>query len=163
MKLDELDKKIINALSGDLSHSKEPYEDIARKLGISEEELLDRIHGYLEKKLLRRLGAMIAHRIAGVDANGMIVWDVPEERVEEVGLKLAAAPEVTHCYARPRFPQWPYNVYTMVHGRTRAFCEEIAERLAGEVTIERYKLVFSTREFKKTSPRYFNTQGRDNS
>jgi len=157
MKLDELDYKIINALSGDLSDSKEPYLDIARELGITEQELLGRIHSYLEKGLLRRLGAMIAHRVAGVDANGMIVWDVPEERVEEIGRKLASAPEITHCYARPRFPQWPYNLYTMVHGRTRAFCERTAERLSAEVGIKRYKLVFSTREFKKTSPRYFNT------
>lgn len=155
MNLDELDKKIINALSGDLSDSKEPYRDIAAQLDISEAELLERIRRYREKGLLRRFGAMIAHRVAGVDANGMIVWDVPEGRIEQIGRKLASAPEITHCYARPRSPRWPYNLYTMVHGRTRAFCEEVAERLSGEVGIERYKLVFSTREFKKTSPRYF--------
>lgn len=155
MNLDKLDQKIINALSGDLSNSKEPYNEIARRLDITEEELLGRIWKYLDEGLLRRFGAMIAHRMAGVDANGMIVWDVPDERLEEVGQKLTSAPEVTHCYARRRFPRWPYNLYTMVHGRTRDFCERIAERLAGEVGVERYKLVFSTREFKKTSPRYF--------
>jgi DNA-binding Lrp family transcriptional regulator len=155
MKLDTLDHKIINALSGDISSSKEPYQDIAKQLNIGEDELLERIQSYSEAGLLRRMGAMIAHRVAGVEANGMIVWDVPEDRLEEIGRKLASSPEVTHCYARPRSPQWPYNLYTMVHGRTREFCKRIAERLAGEVGIERYKLVFSTREFKKTSPRYF--------
>ncbi len=155
MTLDALDRKIINALSGDISGSKQPYKDIADRLGISEQELLRRVRGYEEKGLLRRMGAMIAHRVAGVDANGMVVWDIPESRVEEIGSKLTAAREVTHCYARRRHPEWPYNLYTMVHGRTRKACERIAERLSREVGVERYKVVFSTREFKKTSPRYF--------
>lgn len=155
MKLDSLDREIINALSGDMSHSKRPYKDIADRLGATEEEALQRIRAYMEEGLLRRLGAMIAHRVAGVDANGMIVWDVPESRVEEIGPKLAAAREVTHCYARKRAPDWPYNLYAMVHARNRSDCERVARRLAREVGIDRYKLVFSTREFKKTSPRYF--------
>ena len=155
MNLDALDHKIINALSGDISGSKRPYMDIADRIGISEEELLWRVRGYEESGLLRRMGAMIAHRVAGVDANGMIVWDVPEGRLEEIGSKLTAAREVTHCYARPRHPEWPYTLYTMVHGRSRSACRRIAERLSEEVGIEQYKVVFSTREFKKTSPRYF--------
>lgn len=155
MTLDALDREIINALSGDISGSKRPYKDIADRLDMNEQELLRRVRGYEEKGLLRRMGAMIAHRVAGVDANGMIVWDVPESRVEEIGSKLASVPEVTHCYARRRHPDWPYNLYTMVHGRTRRACERIAERLSKKVGVERYKVVFSTREFKKTSPRYF--------
>ena len=155
MNLDALDHKIINALSGDISGSKRPYMDVAVRIGISEEELLRRVRGYEESGLLRRMGAMIAHRVAGVDANGMIVWDVPEGRLEEIGSKLTAAREVTHCYARPRHPEWPYTLYTMVHGRSRSACRRIAERLSEEVGIEQYKVVFSTREFKKTSPRYF--------
>lgn len=155
MSLDTLDLEIINALSGDISGSKQPFKEIADRLGLGEEELLDRIRRYRESGILRRMGAMIAHRVAGVDANGMIVWDVSEDRLEETGLKLASAREVTHCYARPRSPEWPYSLYTMVHGRTRGDCERIAERLSREVGIDSYKLVFSTREFKKTSPRYF--------
>jgi DNA-binding Lrp family transcriptional regulator len=155
MSLDALDREIINVLSGDISSSKQPYKEIADHLGMSEEELLGRIRGYEEQGLLRRMGAMIDHRVAGVDANGMIVWDVPEDRLEEIGLKLASEREITHCYARRRTPEWPYNLYTMVHARTRKACERIAERLVKEVGITQYKLVFSTREFKKTSPRYF--------
>jgi DNA-binding Lrp family transcriptional regulator len=155
MSFDELDHEIINALSGDISGSLRPFKDIADSLGVSEEEVLERIRGYSDRGVLRRMGAMIAHRVAGVDANGMIVWDVPEDTLEEIGAKLAAAPEVTHCYARPRQPEWPYCLYTMVHGKTRDDCKRVAERLAKEVGVERYKLVFSTREFKKTSPRYF--------
>ena len=155
MSLDALDKEIINALSGDISTSKQPYKEIADSLGISEDDLLSRIRGYQEKGVLRRMGAMIAHRVAGVDANGMIVWDVPEEQVEELGLRLASMREITHCYARRRTAEWPYNLYTMVHARTRKACERIAERLSNEVGIKSYKLVFSTHEFKKTSPRYF--------
>ena len=155
MKLDELDCEIINALSGDISGSKQPYEEIADRLGIGESELLERIQGYESAGLLRRMGAMIAHRVAGVDANGMIVWDVAENQIEIVGRKLAAASEVTHCYARQRHPEWPYNLYSMVHGFNRNDCRRIAERLAEEVGIDRYDVVFSTHEFKKTSPRYF--------
>ncbi len=155
MKFDRLDRDIINALSGDVSGSLRPYKDIADSLGVSEDEVLERLRGYRESGVLRRMGAMIAHRVAGVEANGMIVWDVPEETMEEIGQKLASAPEVTHCYARPKSPEWPYRLYTMVHARTREECSRVADRLASEVGVERYKLVFSTREFKKTSPRYF--------
>jgi len=155
MSLETLDREIINALSGDISGSKQPYREIADHLNISEENLLSRIRSYQERGLLRRMGAMIAHRVAGVDANGMIVWDVPEGQVEEIGLKLASAREITHCYARRRTAEWPYNLYSMVHARTRKACERVAERLSKEVGIKSYKLVFSTREFKKTSPRYF--------
>ncbi len=155
MSLDALDREIINALSGDISGTKQPYAEIADRLGISRDELLERVRGYEATGLLRRMGAMIAHRVAGVDANGMIVWDVPEDKLEATGSKLAMADEVTHCYARPRHEEWPYNLYTMVHGRTRSDCRRIAERLAKEVGIKEYRVVFSTREFKKTSPRYF--------
>jgi len=155
MNFDKLDREIINALSGDISGNLRPYREIAECLDISEEEVLDRVRGYEESGLLRRMGAMIAHRVAGVDANGMIVWDVSEDSLEETGAKLASAPEVTHCYARPRHPEWPYSLYTMVHGRTRRHCEQVAERLSKEVGIDKYEMVFSTREFKKTSPRYF--------
>ena len=155
MNFDKLDRDIINALSGDISGSLRPYKDIADSLGVSEEVVLERLRGYRESGVLRRMGAMIAHRVAGVDANGMIVWDVPEESVEEVGQKLASASEVTHCYARPRSSEWPYRLYTMVHARTREECSQVADRLASEVGVESYKLVFSSREFKKTSPRYF--------
>ena len=155
MSLDVLDREIINALSGDISGTREPYREIAERLGIGEDELLGRIRGYEETGMLRRMGAMIAHRVAGVDANGMIVWDVPDDRIEEIGAMLASAPEVTHCYARPRHPEWPYTLYTMVHGRTRDECRRVADRLSTEVGVKQYKMVFSTREFKKVSPRYF--------
>lgn len=155
MNFDQLDRDMINALSGDISGSLRPYKDIADSLGVSEEDVLKRLRGYRESGVLRRMGAMIAHRVAGVDANGMIVWDVPEETVELIGEKLASASEVTHCYARPKSPEWPYRLYTMVHAKTREECSRVAERLAREVGVEQYKLVFSTREFKKTSPRYF--------
>jgi DNA-binding Lrp family transcriptional regulator len=155
MNFDQLDKDIINALSGDISGSLQPYKDIADSLGVGEEEVLERLRGYRESGVLRRMGAMIAHRVAGVEANGMIVWDVPEEIMEATGEKLASAPEVTHCYARPKSAEWPYRLYTMVHAKTREECSVIADRLASEVGVESYKLVFSTREFKKTSPRYF--------
>ena len=155
MSLDELDREIINALSGDISGVKQPYKEIAERLNVSDEEVLKRVRGYQKAGQLRRLGAMIAHRVAGVDANGMIVWDVPEAQIEKMGATLASEPEVTHCYARPRYPEWPYNLFTMVHGRTREECRKVAKKLSKKVGIEQFQVIFSTREFKKTSPRYF--------
>jgi DNA-binding Lrp family transcriptional regulator len=155
MNLDALDREIINSLSGDISGAKQPYKEIADRIGMSEDKLLDRIRNYRKAGLLRRMGAMIAHRVAGVDANGMIVWDVPESQVENIGSELASEQEITHCYARPRHPEWPYNLYTMVHGRAREECRNVAERLSEKIGIRQYKVVFSTREFKKISPRYF--------
>jgi DNA-binding Lrp family transcriptional regulator len=155
MNLDSLDHEIINALSGDISGSKQPFKDIADQVGISEEEVLARIRSYQEEGLLRRMGAMIAHRVAGVDANGMIVWDVPVREIEKVGTAVASEPAVTHCYARARHPEWPYNLYAMVHARSRKDCRRIAREISERVGIKQFQVVFSTREFKKTSPRYF--------
>lgn len=153
--LTELDKEIIRRLQGDLPLVPRPYQVIAHDLGIEEEELLEKINWMKEKGMIRRLGAAIRHRQAGFKANAMVVWQVPTEQVADVGQKLATYPEVTHCYERPTFPDWPYNLFTMVHGRRREECEAIAQRMAQEVGIENYRLLYSTKELKKTSMKYF--------
>jgi DNA-binding Lrp family transcriptional regulator len=92
-------------------------------------------------------------------ANAMIVWQVPEDRIEDVGVIMASFPEVTHCYQRPvRLPDWPHNLFTMVHGRTREECREIASRLAEAAGIDGYRMIFSTAELKKSSMKYFAIQ-----
>lgn len=153
--LTDLDKAIIRELQGDLPLVPHPYAQVAKKLNIDEEELLDRIRWMQDRGMIRRLGAAIRHREAGFTANAMIVWRVAEEKAEEVGRKLAACPEVTHCYLRPEIPGWPYNLYTMVHGQSRQECEALAAQLSEKVGIEDYRILYSTRELKKSSMRYY--------
>lgn len=153
--LTELDKAIIRELQGDLPLVPNPYAEIAKKLNIEEELLLDKIRWMRDQGMIRRLGAAIRHRNAGFTANAMVVWRVGEEQVEEVGKKLAACPEVTHCYQRPEIPGWPYNLYTMLHGQSRQECEEKAKRLSDKVGITDYRILYSTHELKKSSMKYY--------
>lgn len=151
----ELDKKIIRRLQEDLPLVKEPYQAIAAELNITEQELLNKIEEYLAKGIIRRFGAAIRHREAGYTANAMIVWNVDDSIAEELGKKMAQFPEVSHCYQRPKYPSWPYNLFTMVHGTNIEQCVKIAEKIAEKVLNNNYKLLFSTKELKKTSMKYF--------
>lgn len=153
--LTELDKAIIRELQGNLPLVPKPYKEIAERLNIDEETLLEKIRWMREEGMIRRLGAAIRHREAGFTANAMVVWQVSDEDAEKVGKKLASFPEVTHCYERPVFPGWPYNLFTMVHGQSREECERIAERLSRKVSINDYRLLYSTQELKKSSMRYY--------
>jgi DNA-binding Lrp family transcriptional regulator len=152
-----IDRKLVAALEGDLPAVPRPFAELARRSGtpgVSEESLLAALRGWLEQGIVRRYGALVAHRALGYSANAMIVWQAPEDRIEEIGQALAGHSEVTHCYQRPPFPGFPYNLYAMVHGRSRQECEEIARRLSEQVGLEDYRILFSTREFKKASPSY---------
>lgn len=153
--LTELDKAIIRELQGDLPLVPHPYAEIAKKLNIEEELLLEKISWMREQGMIRRLGAAIRHRNAGFTANAMVVWRVSENQAEEVGQKLAACPEVTHCYQRPEIPGWPYSLYTMIHGQSRQECEEMAKRLSEKVGITDYRILYSTHELKKSSMKYY--------
>lgn len=155
MNISELDKKIIRKLQDDLPLSSEPFKEIADSLEISEEELLTKIQTYLDQGIIRRFGAALRHREAGYTANAMVVWEVDEEKTLEVGNKMAQFPEVTHCYQRPTYPDWPYNMFTMVHGKTKEECYEIAAKISDKIEVKNYKLLFSTDELKKTSMKYF--------
>ena len=104
---------------------------------------------------IRRFGAMVRHQRLGYTANAMSAWDVPDGRVEEVGAVFAAASEVSHCYQRPRAEGWDYNVFAMIHAATEDECAGLAAKLAARAGIEDYGLLFSSREFKKISMRYF--------
>lgn len=153
--LSELDKKIIRALQEDLPLTSEPYQDIATNLGTTEEELLEKINLFIEQGIIRRFGAAIRHREAGFTANAMVVWNVEDDRTIEIGKKMASFSEVSHCYERPRYPDWPYNLFTMVHGKSREECEQIAKKIANVIDVTNYRLLFSTDELKKTSMKYF--------
>ena len=104
---------------------------------------------------MRKMGVVLRHREVGYAANALCAWVVPCERQEEVGLILMAHPAVTHCYSRATSHDWPYNFYTMIHAQTREGCAEIAAQLSLESAVTEYILLFSTKEWKKTSMHYF--------
>lgn len=155
IKLDEADRAIIRRVCRDIGGSLLPYSEIASELGLSEKELLRRLQTYKQEKALRRFGAVLRHQKAGFMANGMSAWNVPDGDVERVGQHLARCPEVSHCYERQRFEGWDYNIYAMIHSRKEEECLSVAERLSRETGIDDYQVLFSIREFKKTSMVYF--------
>jgi DNA-binding Lrp family transcriptional regulator len=153
--LDDTDRRTIRLACGDLGLDRTPFRAWAEKLGISEAAVLARLASYRQSGAMRRFGAVLRHHAAGFTANGMSVWDVPDADVSFVCERLAACSEISHCYERPRFPGWPYNVFGMIHGRTREECLSVAIRVAESAGIKNYDVLFSVREFKKTSMIYF--------
>ncbi len=155
LKLEPIDKGILSALQGDLSGSPEPYELIGRELNVSEEEVILRINRMVDSGIIRRIGAMIRHIEAGINFNGMVVWKVSPDRVEEIGQIFANVPQVTHCYERPPFGAMGGNLFTMIHSSSKDECMETVARMVKEVGLEEYEILFSERELKKVSMTYF--------
>ena len=152
---DELGKRVIQLIQGDLPVDPRPFAILAGKLGITEEAFIEKVRSLKREGIIRRFGATLRHQEAGFSANAMVAWIVPEERIEEVGRAMAGVREVTHCYERRTHKDWKYNLYTMVHGDNEEMCRRIAERMSAETGIDEYTLLFSEKEFKKTSMKYF--------
>jgi DNA-binding Lrp family transcriptional regulator len=157
MGLTSIDRRIVASLCGDLPESLAPLQDIATRLGISEKKLLSTIGRLRRSKILRRFGATVDQRRLGFHANAMVVWQIPEERVEEAAGAIVSCPAVTHCYQRESRPSWPYNLYAMIHGENREKCEEKAAGISRTIRSHDYRLFFTVREFKKTTPVYFSS------
>ena len=153
--IDELDRKIISHIQGDLPLDFQPFSILAERMGISEKRLIERVKYLKGKGIIRRFGATLRHQEAGFGANAMVAWVVPEDRIEEAGKTMAQFREVTHCYERRPQKDWKYNVYTMIHGDSREECHRIAQDLSRRTGISDYALLFSEKEFKKTSMEYF--------
>ncbi len=147
--------RIVRCIQEDLPLVRRPFRVWADALGMKEERLLELIHQWVETGWIRRFAAVLNHREVGFGANGMVVWRCDPDRIDTLGRILAAYPEVSHCYHRPAHPQWPYNLYAMIHGRSVAQCQEIARRLADAVGLPDYRILFSTREFKKIRLKLF--------
>jgi DNA-binding Lrp family transcriptional regulator len=153
---DEFDRAVIRATQGDLPVVPEPYADAAADLGVTQEALLDHLAGMRERGLLRRVAAILFHRRAGFSANGMGVWQVPEDRVLEVGPRMAAFRGISHCYQRPTYADWPYSIFTMAHGRSKEECDAILDAIASTFDcIEDRATLYSSTEFKKIRLLYF--------
>jgi len=151
--LDAVDRKLIVATQAGLPLEREPYRVLARQLGLDETEIIARLQSLLDSGAIRRIGAIPNHYALGLTANGMSVWDVVDGAVADVGARIGALDFVTHCYERPRhLPLWPYNLFAMVHGRTRDEIghkvREIAELIGPAARA--HEVLFSTRILKKT-------------
>jgi len=155
MKLTAIDREIISSLSSGLPDHLAPYSEVAARVGVSEEDLFSKIERFRCAGLLRRFGATVDQTKIGFAANAMAVWRVPEERVEEAATAIASFEALSHCYEREARPAWPYNLYAMLHAKTREQCEELAAQISRTIGVGEYRLLFTVRQFKKAGPEYF--------
>jgi siroheme decarboxylase len=153
--LSHKDIATIRATQGPMEVVEEPYASAAAELGIAQGELFGRLESLRERRALRRVAAILFHRRAGFSANGMGVWNVPEERILELGPRMSAFRGISHCYQRPTYPDWPYSVFTMAHGRSKEECDAILDSIAADTGIEDRRTLYSSTEFKKIRLRYF--------
>jgi DNA-binding Lrp family transcriptional regulator len=153
--LSELDIAVIRATQGPMEPVAEPFAAPAAELGMPVAKLLEHLEDMRERKALRRVAAILFHRRAGFSANGMGVWKVPEERILELGPRMAAYRGISHCYQRPTYADWPYSVFTMAHGRSKEECDAILDTIAAETGIEERRTLYSSTEFKKVRLLYF--------
>ncbi len=153
--MEELDKKIILEIQKDFPIEEFPFEKIARNLQITDEEVVFRLNQMKEKGFIRKFGAVLNHRKVGYQSNAMVVWDVQEDRLQEVGEYMAQQKEVSHCYVRKRYLEWPYNLYTMLHAQSKAACDELIDKLATYTNISNFEVLYSTKELKKKSYQFF--------
>ncbi len=149
------DRPLIRVLQKDLPHERAPFAALARQIDWSEEKVIKRTEALVRSAVIRRFGAVLRHQKAGFVANAMGVWQVEEAKVLKVGEKMASFREVSHCYQRPTLSDWPYNLFTMIHGHTPENCQTIMEKIAGETGVTRYAMLFSQAELKKSSMEYF--------
>jgi siroheme decarboxylase len=153
---DDLDVAVVRATQGDLPVISEPYARAAREVGVPVDRLLEHMNTMVERRLLRRVAAILFHRRAGFSANGMGVWRVPDDKIAEYGPRMAAFRGISHCYERPTYEDWRYQIFTMAHGRSKEECDAILDAIAAELPdIEDRATLYSSTEFKKVRLLYF--------
>ncbi|MEN6371375.1 MAG: AsnC family transcriptional regulator [Armatimonadota bacterium] len=155
VELDEPDIAAVRALQRDLPVESRPFALLAARAGMKEDELIAKARMFLQLGAMRRYAAVLKHREAGYSSNAMAVWNVPKNMIEHIGPKLALHKAVSHCYERPTYPDWPYSVFTMIHGKSIEDCENAARELSNTTGITDYVLLYSGREFKKTRVLYY--------
>lgn len=159
----DMEKKIAQQVQGDIPLDKRPFDTIGERIGISKNDVIDVLKGLKERGIMRRFGAVLRHQRAGFSENAMVVWAVPEERCEETGGRLASYSEISHCYERTPPLEGVYNIFTMIHlvvenqGETseKDSMEEFTGNIATAIGVEKYKILRSLKEFKKSSMEYF--------
>ncbi|RUM31979.1 MAG: Lrp/AsnC family transcriptional regulator [Aquifex sp.] len=147
--LQEEEKVVIRETQKDIPLVERPFKEIAQKIGLEEGEVIEILKKLKEKKVMRRFSAILFHRRAGFKANGMAVWSVEQDKVEEIGRFLASFKAVSHCYERTTNGKWKYNLFSMIHGREKEEVLEFCKYVSREKGLVNYKVLFSKREFKK--------------
>ncbi len=153
-KLSSSDRLVINELQQDLPLTHTPFSAMAARLGMDDDRFLSQCQSLMKRGIMRRFGAAVNHRKAGFKANAMTCWVASQKKVDAAGRKLSLLKEVSHCYERKTNPLWHYNLFAMIHGRTKKACQEIASKVSAETGLTDYVMLFSTREIKKTRVKY---------
>jgi DNA-binding Lrp family transcriptional regulator len=159
--LSDLEMAAIRIVQEDLPLVERPFAAEAELIGTDEATLLQLLRSFKERKLMRRFAAVMNHRSAGYKANAMGVWAVPDDTLEEIGPRMAGFAFVSHCYRRPTYDDWPYSVFTMVHGHNARDCEQTIDAIRVETGVDDYALLWSVKEYKKTRVRYFTDEWND--
>lgn len=157
MELSRTDRALLDGAGEGLALVARPFAELGQRLGLSEGEVIARLRRLLDAGAIKRLGIIVRHHELGYRANAMVVWDVPDDAVSRIGGAMARAPFVTLCYRRPRRPpDWPYNLFCMIHGRDRATVERQVDELAAALELEdtARAVLFSSRRFKQRGARY---------
>ncbi len=156
MEFNTKEKAILKIVQTNIPDSLTPYADIAKEVGVSEEEVLNLLSNLVENKTVRRFGASIKHQKTGYDSNAMVAWIISDDLIDEIGAEAAKHRNISHCYHRPSSaPDWPYTLFTMIHGRSMQECLDVIEELRNTTKLEKYAILESIKELKKTSMLYF--------
>lgn len=147
--------RIVRCIQEDLPLVEAPFRAWAESLDMGETKLIETMNRWLQQGFIRRFAAVLNHRQVGFSSNGMVVWNCPRDRIDEYGRILSSYPEVSHCYQRPSYSEWPFNLYAMIHGRSADDCRKVAERLGEAIGMKEYEILFSTKEFKKIRLKLF--------
>jgi DNA-binding Lrp family transcriptional regulator len=158
IELTPLHLKVIKLSQNDIPIVKEPFKDIVERLGIGYDEFFSILNELKDAGVMRRFAGILNHRKAGFNANAMVVWDIDEKKGLEIGKKAAEFSAVSHCYLRPKYPNWPYNLFTMVHGKTPEETNSIIKEIASEIEHFSRRPLYSVREFKKVRIKYFSPE-----
>jgi DNA-binding Lrp family transcriptional regulator len=157
--LTEYEREIVKIIQKDIPLCHSPFKAIASELGTEDADLISKLKEMNDHGIIRRFGAILRHRSVGISANAMGVWCVPEEKIESTGAVMATFSQVSHCYQRVTSPDWRYNVYTMIHGKTTSDCEQVARDISQRTGITDCQLLYSRRELKKSTMIYFTEKG----
>lgn len=153
-KLSDIEKRVLSVIQEGFPDSPTPYADMGARVGLDADQVLSVLKGWQDRGKLRRIGAIVNHFKVGMGGGAMVVWQVPAERIEEIGQMLAGFKAVSHAYQRPTHANWPYNLYTMVHGKDAQDAEQTVKRMSEACGIDNYRLLVTERELKKVPPTY---------
>ena len=160
--ISDIERKILAVLQGGFPRSPTPYKDTAKRVGIETEQLLNILKDWKREGKLRRIGSIVDHSKIGISGGAMVAWRVEPENVERVGTKLAGFKEVTHAYERKISENWPFNIYTMVHGADIQEVEQTVERMSQAAGVSDYRILTTKKELKKVPPTYVIGQSAEN-